>query len=701
MNIINAAPRAILQGIQDLSGRPPVIDPEVVPSHLPHIYLYAEKGDTLPQLVSGDSFTAMFGAKTMDPRGPYYNHQSVLANTIQGEGNAMMVQRVIPSDAGPKARLLLSLDIVAEPALPQWQRNADGTFLRDVNGAKIAVAGGGATAAGYKAKWVINEWIGTDDEPEDFGEVTTKVGTLVNSTSAQSQRYPIMELEANFVGAYGNNLGLRLSAPTTISQAALNDSLAEAIKSYLYRFQFVARPDSVSSAVVQETTSGEQFADLSMGLTAINPVNDQVVSIEDQLISLFQDVDTPGYPKQYGPFGKLHVYRSNLTTILAMIGLLEAPKGLLSTMTIPNASAANLYEVNPFTATNYHGAPYHTLDLAGPSDGGILFSDNTTLYASGGSDGTMSDTAFDLLVRGELLAYGSGEADLLDWAMYPQSCIYDTGFKLPTKLAMLTPIGKRKDMYVVLSTQDVTAAQNTASEESSIAISLRAAARNFPESEIYGTGVCRAVVIGHSGFLINHPYKGLLPLTIEFAQKSARFMGAGNGVWRTGLGFDESPQNHIRLFRGVNATFKSATARNKDWDTGLVWAQNYDRRSLFWPAVQTVYDDDSSILNGAITMMCAVELEKVVQKSWRDLTGNSKLTNDQFIARSNELIAAMAPASRFDQRFTIIPQTYYTKPDVARGYSWSCKVHLYGPNMKSVGSYTITANRISDLNQSA
>ncbi len=697
-NIINAAPYANLLGIQDASGRPPVREPEQRPTHLPHVYLYAEKGPTLPHLVSGDSLTEIYGHKTLDPRSPYYNHQSVLTQVVQGEGNVVMVQRVIPADAGPKARLLLSVDIVEEPAVQQYERNADGTYKLDASGAKIPVTGPGATAPGHIVKWVLNDWHnGRGDDP--FGQVQTQQGSLVSSTAEQSTLYPILELEVNFVGAYGNNLGIRLTAPTTRSNMPLNDSVAELVKAYLYRLQIVQRADSTLTPQIVETLSGEQYIEFALKPNAINTKNDTELTFDDIFMQAFQDVDSPGLPPKYGPFGRFKVYRDNLETVLAKIGAAEAPKGLLPEPTM-SADSEYLYHVNPFTATDFHGVPYYTVQLKGPLDGGISFNENTTLWATGASDGTMNDVAFDALVRAELLNYGHGEADLLNSAVYTQSTIWDTGFSMDTKLAMLTPIGRRKDMWVALATQDVTEDINTPSEDSSIAVSLRTAARNYPESEIYGTSVCRAIIVGGAGRLINSKYRKPLPLTIELAQKIARYMGAGNGVWRSGLGPDMPPNNQITMFRDVNVVFRSATQRARDWENGMIWAQSYDRRSLFFPALQTVYNDDSSILNSLINMVAAVELEKVAQEVWRDLTGISSLTPEQFIARSNRLIEAKVEG-RFDGRFVIVPNTYFTERDVQRGYSWSCKIDLYGPNMQTVGSYTIVAHRRSDLEQGA
>ncbi len=692
--VINASPQANIQGIQDLSGKAPVYDPIQIPSHLPHIFFYAEKGPAKPVASVGDSFTSTFGSKTLDPRSKYYNHASVLASKVMNRGNLTMGQRVIPADAAPPARLLLSVDVVSDD-IQQYRRDADGNFVRDSSGAKIAITG--SKLPGYKLKWVLNQWAGVSgDEP--FGAVTNKVGSLVNTASEQSTVYPIMEFEVTWQGSYGNNNGLRLDVPTTESSAPINESLAEAIKAYLYRFQIVNRADVNSTAQPVTSMGGDQTLDLALSEGAINPSTTAQVSFDDRFIQAYQTLNQSGYADVHGPFGRAKIYRDNLELILSMIGIKEAPKGLLPELTF-DAESEYLYMVNPFTATSMQGVPYYTVEMIGALNGGLSFGSTTTLWADGGSDGTMSDALFDGLVRDQLTNYGTNGIDMLDTALYPQSVWYDTGFKLDTKLAGIGLLGKRRDMYVVLSTQDVTSAQNTAADESAMAVALRTALRSYPESEIFGTGVCRGLVIGHSGYLIDGSYKGLLPLTIEFADRCANYMGAASGRWKAGAGFDKHPNNMITMFRDVNVTFKSATVRNTDWDNGLVWAQRFDMASLFWPAIQTVYDDDSSVLNSPITMMCAVELIKVCERTWRELTGVSNLTEEQFIEQSNAKINA-AVANRFDDRFVIVPDTYFTADDTQRGYSWSTKINLYSNKMKTVGTYTIVARDMADLNTS-
>ena len=56
-----------------------------------------------------------------------------------------------------------------------------------------------------------------------------------------------------------------------------------------------------------------------------------------------------------------------------------------------------------------------------------------------------------------------------------------------------------------------------------------------------------------------------------------------------------------------------------------------------------------------------------------------------------------AVLGKFDDRFVIVPDAYFTAADEARGYSWTLRIKLYAPSMKTVMSLSIEAYRIDDL----
>lgn len=687
--IVNGAPMLYSRGIDDKSTRALVSEAEAIPTHLPKVYIYAKKGPTTPQLVVGNSRSVTYGDDSFNLRSKWATHATVFSNTFNSQGNSQMIERVKPSDAGPNASIRLYLDLL--PTLVnEYQRNSDGTYTLDVDGLKIAT---GSTVAGYKAKWVAGV-VAADS----FGIGTQVPGDQVNTlNSTQSIRYPIADLEAPYFGSDGNNFGIRIWAPTINSAIPLDDRILANAKVYPFRIGCVYRPSTLDTPTMVETQSGEQFVEVSFKPGAIDVNTDSELFIGSTFIKAYQDFDSLSSPPVYGPFGNLHVYQSNLNTVLGLV--YNAELSVAGAFSDFDASDDEEYRFNLISGVSSQNVPYHSFEMVSTGNF-VRLSENSSIYADGGTDGTMTEAAFAVSVASLVSAYGSETSYLQDSAAYPESIIYDSGFPLATKYALLNFISLRKDTFCVLSTHDVLGLPLTATQENSLAVALRTRAQNFPESDYYGTAVCRAMIIGRSGRLLQSDYKHNLPLTLEVARRAAQYMGSGNGIWKPGFAFDVAPANQVALFTDVNVTFTPAKVRNKDWAAGLNWVQKYDRRALFFPAFKTVYDNDTSVLNSFFTAMACVELQKVGDRAWREFTGRSNLTNEQLVERVNKFIISRT-IGRFDGRFVIQPETYFTAADTARGYSWTSKIKIYAPDMKTVETLSIEARRISDLTTTA
>lgn len=690
-SIINAAPMTYNQGTDDKSTRALVAEPESLPTHLVKVYTYAKKGPTDPQLVSGDELTRMYHADTFDMRKKYATHQTELINTLSRQANPMMVQRVKPADAGPNASIRLWLDVLATN-IPVYERMPDGSFELDVDGNKIPT---GSSVAGLKVAWVASAVTPNVDGSDSFGGATQKPGFQTDSgAGTQSIAYPIMDLRAPYFGADGNNHGVRIYAPTLLSSIPVSQRLVTSELLYPIRVSCVYRADELSTPKITETQSAEQYVDVSFKPNAIDKQTDSQLYIDDVFIDAYQNLTSTTNPPAYGPFGALHTYTASINTILALAYSKEQP--VFDEFSDFTGVADELHRFNIVGGTNSNGVAYNTYEILTTGTGVVRLSEQSTIYARGGSDGTMDESLFATLVSAEVQEYNNPNSVLQDLARYPEAYIYDTGFPLATKYDLCDFISIRKDTFVFLATHDVLGIPLTASQESSLAVALRTRIQLAPESAYFGTSTMRGMIVGRCGKRLNSQYTKKLPLTLEVAEKAARYMGAANGRWKSGYAFDAAPQNVVEGFTDINVTFTPATVRQKDWDNGLVWVQNFQRRSYFFPAFKTVYDDDTSVLNSFFTVAACVELQKVNERAWRQFTGSSNLTNAQLIERVNAFINENT-VGRFDDRFVIVPETFFTKADEARGYSWSQRIKIYAPNMKTVAVLSLEARRIDEL----
>lgn len=679
ISIASSLPRTILRGFKDDSGAPQVLEEESLPIHLPLIPLITQWGPSDDAvLVGGSGFNAIFGSASLDFTKPFATHQTAIANAVFPEGNLAFVRRLVPTDA-KIARVRIGIDVV-ETEVPQYDRNPDGTFKRDAQGALIDLL---APETGYRAKWTaipVPELAGETT----FGQAASSSGALVGSGGATSTFYPILDAEVRFIGGRGDNIGFRLAAPTLLSSQPANADLVSEAGAFIYRFFAVERADAQSSASVKTTRQGEQFVEFSLKDGVIDRATEQLYFADDVLLDAYESTNPEEFDG-YGPFGKLHFYHNHVQTVLDLIAVTEASFGLMEAAVTPE------HTINILTAQSVTGVPYYTFQVDGPAANGLLFSENTNHFALGGADGTISNAVFDQLVREELVAFNDGPIPYSDSAMYPFSCFYDSGFTMDTKKEMAN-ILQRPDVYVVAATQDAQSPLNSSTAESSIASALRAYFRSTPESEYYGTGTARVVVMGNAGEMIGSKYKGVLPFTVAFAKKCAAYMGAGIGYMSSADAFDSAPGNVVRDFKNHNAVFKPANARNQDWQNGLVFAQNFDRNSIFWPGLQTIYADNTSILNSFFNMAICCNLTRVGERAWRNFTGNSKLSNEQFVRRVDDYIIEQTNG-RYDERGDIIPRTYYTAGDEARGYSWHTDITFASQGMKTVETLTIVAKR--------
>lgn len=687
--IVNGAPMVIEYGVQDLSTRQVPRVQEAIPQHLPKFYLFTQKGPKAPQLVSGAERDRVFGSSSFDYRGKYANHQTVFANLANAQGNACMIQRLFPTDAGPRSNIIAWLDVLPT-TVDLYDRNTiDGSIKLDTLNQPIVIG----STPGYKVKWVFTNRSTVADQV-NFGAATITPGDQIDALAGtQSTRYPIFEKEVSSEGAWGNNVGIRMWAPTIKSVSAMPTKMMVAEKAYPYYISVVERPDELSSAVVQPTLFGEQRLMVTLKDGVVDPLTDSSLSLDQIFINSYQSVTDPRYPKIYGSFGKLRVYKTNIDALLTMFHAAEVP--FIDGFSDIGINADTKHLFNIVSGVSSMNVKYHSFTFIDDSTSSRL-SEVTNIYAKGGSDGTMTFESHAELTSAEVKRYLDVNDELMDQAYHVERNLYDSGFPMQTKKDLVSIIANRKDTFVILGTHTADGQPLSPSEEQSNAIALRTHLQMYPESDYFGTPVARGMIVGCSGVLRNSQYVDRLPLTGEVLIKSAKYMGSADRKWKNGAHFDGAPGSIIENFTDVNMTWVPASVRNRFWDVGLNWVLKYDRSSYFFPAMKTVYDNDTSVLNNYLTAMACCELNRVANNVWRQFSGVSHLTNVQLAARVNAAVTSQT-LGKFDGRFVIQPDATFTDMDEIRGFSLTLPIKLYAPSMKTVMTTYVQVHRIGDL----
>lgn len=674
VTMASSLPRTEVLGFKDVSGQGQPLEIVNLPIFLPFCPLLTSWGPSdTANLVSGDGFNSIYGADNFYAGSKFLSHQAAMLQKVLQTGAMALVRRMKPAEA-KTATLRIWADLVADQ-IDQYERNVDGTFKR-TNGELVAT---GEKLDGFRVRFHIDE-AGEDN----IRQATPTTGTMTNAQGEPSEMFPLIDLEARFFGAKGSNFGIRLTAPNTNSSTPANAELVESQGAFLYRLAILERANANSTGQVLMNMNGEPFVEFSLKTGVVDAKSNINYSYDKRILKAFEDND-PDVFSGYGPLKTFHVYTAYLDTVLKRLLTTEADYGLVNTDVTPE------HALNLFGGADINGVPYYSIKIEGPSVGGVLFGDSATHWLQGGADGDVTPEVYDQAVRDELNVFGEGEIPYADRASFPMSAFIDTGFSLETKKLMANIMSVRPDAWIAASTQDALEPLNTPEEDSSIGASLRNAMALVPESEFYNTGACRAIVMKHAGTYLDSEYDGILPFTVDFAAKVAAYMGSER--MRNGYAPDNGQYRVVTRFVNHNAKFRHVKPRNTDWQAGISSAEPFDHRNqVFFPGIQTVYHDNTSVLNSFFPMAICCHLNRIGELAWRMFTGDSRLTAAEYATNVDRFIEEQVK-DRYDGRADITPSSYYTPADTQRGYSWHTDIEGLFDGMKTVGVLTVVAGR--------
>lgn len=681
MRLKNSTPRAIFTGFKEGLTTDPVTAPEITPIHLPYVFIQGGRGKEDTLLLTGDALSTVYGEDMLNYRSKYASPATLIARQAASTGSAIFTKRLVAPDA-TAARIRIGVEVVADK-LVVYQRNADGSFMKDTDGNKIP--DGDKTVDGVKMRWIVNH----DKDavaPNAFGKDEVVIGQMTAADGTQSNYYPILDGMVSWRGAEGDNIGLRLEAPTALSSNPTRTDIIERIGAFLYRIQFVERKSSRTAPTVIRTISGMEQETFALQEGVIQPDDETDLSFGKVVVDAYEYNETGNTPI-FAPMDQMHLYQKNIDEVVKMLYASESKvnKDLLTDVEFVEG------QMNIFTAVDYNGIPYQTIEVLDADQGGVIFDGTSTFYAIDGSDGDVDWDTFDALAKQQFESFGNMGEDLEDMAFYPFSIVYDIGYKVDTKKAMANVLSLRPDVMIIASTHTWKGVELNVDEESSMGAMLRNYYRLHPESVLYNTPACRAAVFMQYGESIEAPSLGKVPLTLEVANKLATYMGASDGVIR-GTRIDNNPGNVVTTMRKINKTYRNATVRDRDWENGLNYVQTYNRNSNFFPAWGTIYNNDRSVWRSLINVIIGCDLTRVCYRLWAETTGTTGMDETLFLKLMGERFLEYT-TGRYNDHVTVKGRFYLDKEDGYNGFSYHGDISLIGDPGMTVGTFTITGLR--------
>lgn len=694
MSMKNAAPMVHDRGIQDLSTRTIPTVPLEIPQHLPLFYIFSGKGPVGRHYadLSEASLTQLYGDDAFDVNGKYYTHVTPFLEAVAKKGNNCVIHRLVAEDAKDVANLAMYLDVLPTQ-VPVFAKNSDGSIRLDETGEVVYATDGSGnplTVQGYKVAWVLDKTVCPVGEYQR-GLLTQRNGIQVDGAT-QSTQYPIFEFAAKDQGEDAHKLAIKMFPALQTDLMPFPSALLEDSKIYPYYFGMTKVADTITGKLASVLNAfGAQTSSVVFKDKGIDPNSGAVMDLakvtKDQYIELPAELSTG--------LGVAYTYHANLVELLT--GFYNAEKNIADDHRdeVINNEEQNIHAINILSFTSSNGSPYQSIRLV-DLEGSTRITRNTNLFLSGSSDGTINEEVLDGLVLADLDNYNNGLHHYNDLVANPESILYDSGFSLAVKKALPKFISRRKDTFFVVSTYAHDAFALTLESQYSVALAVKTMAELYPESVYYGTPVARCIVMGGSGEIINSLYTKRVPVSYELATKAAQYMGASNGAWKNGYLFDRAPLSVISELKNIDVTWVPASTRETLWSVGMNFVLNYKVREQFMPALQTIYENDTSVLNSFFAVVAMCYINKVEHAAWREFTGSISLTDSQLEEKVNEFVSSQLK-DKFDNLFVIIPDAKVTEFDSIRGYSWTLNVKFYANNMKTVMTASVSAYRMSDL----
>lgn len=517
----------------------------------------------------------------------------------------------------------------------------------------------------------------------DFTVTTGTPGTYV---------IPIMAFEAEDPGRYGNQYGFNLS--TDMDSLDLSDLLL--LKNVLYTLGIQYQKSTSNTVNDIRTKYGNHFFNFAMDDMMIDPSINSTIGLEVTM-DRYWGAEYP-CPIQPTLFGDNVQYLQNILKSVAH----DVGSTVSENILIERPYSVDLFGL---TTKYLNGTSEDTLNLG--TELGISVIDATGTIGGGlesGSiimleDGSDGDTNIggapldgNTYIEGLVQATWNGNdplsmynPEVVDNARYPFNMIIDTGYRLQTKLSIISMLAVRDDIKPVLTTWsgvDLDIANTVAGSST-----LYQGVRSYPESLIYGTSSFQACIFGQYSPASNKEmYRKDLPATFWYADKMARMHNLTY--------IKDNPEGTTaRVESQLNYPWAPYldTSKKNLWDSAVNYAQYYSRTGLHFPSLRSVYEHESSLFTNDSFVNMVLYVKQLLPEVWANHVGRTDFNEVVYTEVLAELDAKLDHLLSGKANFTT--RMYQTASEKKAGFEHHIAIELFDDLGQRIWHYDIIGKR--------
>lgn len=684
----------VYNGVKDESTHKIPVELRPPPQFLPVFFPDTSKGDYEKRQVNLAEFELYYGDEALNPASPYYTHASEMIRTILKAGGDIMVKRNKMNAMGfptpVTAELNLGIAVYDEIVGKEFVRDATtGKIVRDMLGNPTYDAANTSTRRYIFC--VQTDGSHTDPYPAPpIVDGNIDGDTEFNNTPGVI--YPILKLTARGHGSIYNQYGIKIESLDE------NDFRQDVFDAGDKQFRMRVQRDFRGTVLDVETNLQGQSITGSFKFGSSDPLTGVSIEIDRKFDDLYGNEVDDLFSLSPKLFEDIEVNHTNLNLMLDVLNNTIAAGGPTA-----HANLNGPATINWVDTTNIDGSEYENVLMANPStsvltafaavsDDAITKISSSPVYLKNGTDSLHERANFEECAMQEIERYANPLDEVQIIALNDESIFIDSGYTFANKLRIYNFFLYRHDVVPILSLYSVND-ENTPQDKAEMVSAATLLVNNLrmvQESALYGTSAFRAIIIPGSA-RPRSGYRYDVPLTIDIVKKYVLQMGANNGIWNQTYSFDMQPANLINEVYDVKPK-EIESIEESLYKQGCV-IYGPERKNLwYYKGRQTVYEDDTSILNSSTTAIAMCAITKELNALYRHFTGVETLSDSELKIEIEKEFNDWQEG-RFGTQFVIIPNLYYTPLDNQAGNAWHVKVDFYGRTAKTKMTSYIVALR--------